>query len=226
MIPLIACYRETTLLTDALVQAWMAAEQIAISRDFAQHWGDAQLVFIPPGKAIPPEAWQCVFFDHSDQADALGYHTLTQANLPILKIFVKDALADGENWNVTADHEVKETIADPFINQSVAAIEDGVAWEYGLEVCDACEDDRWAYPVNGHMMSAFCTPAFFGRGGTALTFPLVPQITVPFELADGGYLPRRQISPVPGSWTQLMARVPGSRMVKRPTSRTLRRFAA
>jgi hypothetical protein len=228
MTPTIAVYTHTGLLPANLIQAWVAAAQVAIDRDFAQHWSGATLRYVQPGGAILPDEWQLVFFDHSDQANALGYHDLNAGGMPIMKVFIQDILADRVNWNVTATHEIYETIVDPLVNRTVAVTgADGVTWEYPMEVCDAPEDDRFAVRVAGHLASNAVTPAWFDPDGEP-PFTIYPcaEINAPLTLASGGYIGRREVSPVAGEWQQVMARVGGPRQIKGPFSRTIRRFDA
>lgn len=223
-IPTIAVYSHTAYVPIALIQQWVAAAQIPLSRDFAPHWGDATLRFAAPGDAIYDHEWQLVFFDHSDQASALGYHETTAAGLPIGKVFLKDCIADHENWNVTASHEVYEMVADPEIDQTVRVTIDGVEWEYAREVCDAPEDDRFAPRIAGHRASNFVLPSWFDPAGVApFTGYACPEITGPFMLASGGYIGRRVVG---GEWQQQFAAQAGPRQVKQPYSRTMRRFNA
>jgi hypothetical protein len=214
----IAFIRETALLTDALVESYVAAQQAQIDGDFAPIWNlPATCVFVPPGQPIPAGAWQIVFKDHSDEAGDLGYHD-DQGN-PIGYVFVADCLSDGVNWTVTASHETLELLADPTITKVV----DASGEEYSWEVCDACEDDRFAYPVNGHHLSDFVLPSWFDPNGqTPYTFR--NAIQQPFGLAEGGYIGVRTLPD--GPWTQRMAMTAGPRQVKRATSRTMRRFGA
>lgn len=221
MIPSIACYTHTAYVPIALLKAWMAAAQMALSRDFAPHWGDATLRFVHPGEAIHVNEWQLIFFDHSDQADALGYHDVTPSGMPLAKVFLKDCIEGHENWNVTALHEVYEMIADPDLSRTVT--HDG--WEYALEVCDAPEDDHFGMRVGGHLASNFVLPSWFDPAGVApFTAYPCPEITAPFMLASGGYIGRRRLPD--GEWQQEMNDRPGTRQVKGPFSRTMRRFAA
>ncbi len=225
-IPTIAIVSYTGLLPIRLINLWLPAAQVALSRDFAPHWSDANLRFAAPGTAIQVDEWVLGFFDHSDQAGALGYHTETAAGLPILKVFMKDCLDDKQNWNCTATHEIYEAIADPYIDQTVKLTDAaGILWEYAREVADAPEDDRFAVRVNGHLASNAVTPAWFDPAGVA-PFTIYPcaEITAPFMLASGGYIGRRQLPG--GEWQQFMARTPGSRQIKAETSRTIRRFNA
>jgi hypothetical protein len=223
-IPVICVYTHTGLLPANLIQAWVAAAQIALTRDFAPHWSNAQLRYVAPGGPIEPDWWQLVFFDHSDQAGALGYHDVTRSGQPLGKVFIQDCLDDKENWNVTSLHETYEMIVDPNINQTVPVTIDGVAWEYSKEVCDAPEDDRFGVRVAGHLASNFVLPSWFDPAGTApFTGYPCPEITAPFMLASGGYAGRRQMPG--GEWQQDFARIAGPRQIKKVSSRTLRRFA-
>lgn len=208
MIPTIAYIRETYALTDVEVAAYVAAQQIQVSRDFAPYWNlDAVCVQVLPGQPIPDGAWRVHLIDHSPQADDLGYHDDT--GIPQAYVAVKDDLADGVAWSVTASHETLEMLGDPEINQTVTV---GTT-EYAREVCDAPEDDRFSYVINGIRMSAFVLPAWFAPGGVApFTFPIVPTIAAPFQLAEGGYIGVRVDG---GQWNQRNAEgAPGRRAVR------------
>lgn len=220
--PTIAVYTVTGYIPAKYIAAATAAVQTALTRDFAPLWGGATLVYVPPGGLIQPDWWQCVFFDHSDQADALGYHELGPNGTPLAKVFARDTIADGVNWNVTFSHEVWEMLVDPRINQTTT----NNGWIYAKEVADAPEDDRYGQRVDGHLISNCVTPAWFDPNGVA-PFTMYPcdAITAPFMLAPGGYIGRRQPN---GEWEQQFAEGSpvSARQNKRPTSRTMRRFKA
>lgn len=215
----IAFVRDTALLTDELVRSYVAAQQIQVTRDFAPLWGvDATCVVVPPGGAVPAGAWQVCFKDHTDQDGALGYHDV--AGNPIAYVFVADDLADGVNWTVTASHETLEMLGDPQITKTV----DVAGFQFCYEVADACEDDSLAYLINGHLMTDFVLPSWFDPAGKA-PYTFRNTIHAPLALAVGGYIGVRQLPN--GQWTQRMAEtVPLARQLKRPTSRTMRRFNA
>lgn len=214
--PTIAFIRDTTCLTDALVQAYVAAQQIQITRDFAPIWNlDATCVFVPPGQPIPAGAWQIWLKDHSDTAGDLGYHD-DQGN-PIGYVFVADCIADGVAWTVTASHETLEMLGDPDITKTVTVGNE----QYAYENCDAVEDDQFSYPINGIHVSDFVAPAWFGEPDPKLAMSFRGNVHAPFELAKGGYIGVRTLPN--GAWTQRMA-MTGPRQVKRATSRTMRRF--
>ena len=217
--PVIAVFTHTGLIPAAYIEACVAATQVALTRDFAPLWSGAQLIYVAPGGTIQPEWWQATFFDHSDQADALGYHDLTSSGQPLAKIFAADCIADHENWNVTFSHEIWEMLADPRIDKTVTY--DG--WEYAQEVADAPEDDRYGQLVNDHLISNAVTPAWFEPNGKP-PFTMYPcdAIAAPFALAYGGYIGRRQLPD--GQWEQQLAAQRGPRQIKGPHSRTTRRF--
>ena len=85
-------------------------------------WGiDAEIISTdtPMDADGPPDItnmWQLIILDDSDQADALGYHELTAAGLPLGKVFAGSDIADGASWQVTASHELLEMLIDPQIN--------------------------------------------------------------------------------------------------------------
>jgi hypothetical protein len=226
-IPTIAVYTHTGLLPANLIEAWVVAAQIALTRDFAPHWSDAKLVYVPPGGTIAPDWWQLVYFDHSDQAGALGYHDVTPAGMPLGKVFIQDCLDDKENWNVTSSHEIHEMIVDPSINLTVTVKgSDGITRQYAKEPDDASEDDHYAPRIGGHLQSNSVTPAWFDPNGKPpYTIYPCPDITAPLMLAPGGYIGWREVAPAAGEWQQQFARIAGPRQVKKPSSRTMRRFA-
>ena len=171
--PMIAFVRQTNCLTDDLVASYVRAQQAQLDQHF-QHWYglNAYCIVSKAGDPIPVDAWEVLLLDNSDEADALGYHDDTGPHgHPRAKVFVKDAIADGLSWTTSASHEVLEMLADPMIDKTVKIQVGPSHFEYAYEVCDAPEDDRYAYPILGHHMSAFVTPAWFDPDGNGqLTF--------------------------------------------------------
>src|SRR5689334_14058674 len=98
----IAVLNASSVITDAEVQATMAALQVQITRDFLPAWGsDAVLGFVPRGEKPPPGLWWLVVLDDADQAGFLGYHDLTPDNLPMGKVFAATTRRYGGLWSVT-----------------------------------------------------------------------------------------------------------------------------
>ncbi|SEM65444.1 hypothetical protein SAMN05192574_101349 [Mucilaginibacter gossypiicola] len=177
-------------LTDQQVQAVVDALQIQVHEHFAPAWGiDAEITFYPKG-ALPSGAWQLIILDNSDQAGALGYHDLTSEGLPLGKVFAGTDLKFGTSWSVTASHELLEMLGDPDINLTVfVENKAGTGVLYAYENCDACEDDSFAYLINGIKVSDFVFPSWFQKFHLPGTqFDYGKHITQPFELLKGGYI--------------------------------------
>jgi len=213
-VPTLVFLRETTLLTDDQVIAYVAAQQVQITRDFAPAWGlDAVCVFAATAYDIPPGAWPIILQDDCPTPEALGVHD--DRGVPYGVIAVRG----DPSWTVTASHETLELLADPTIIRTFVA--DG--FEYAAEVCDAPEDDQFGYEIDGVPMSAFVLLSWFDPAGVApFAFPLSVPISKPLQLLSGGYI---GVRPVGGQWSQRLADGEMSRrQVKGPASRTMRRF--
>jgi hypothetical protein len=188
----ISVINESTVLTDAEVTPVVIALQQQVTNDFRPIWGiDAELKMVPQGTPATPGTWWLVILDDSDQAGALGYHDLTPDGLPIGKVFAASDLKAGTSWSVTASHELLEMLADPNINLTVFVQNaDTAGTLFAYEVCDACEDDRFAYKVNDVMVSDFVYPAWFEsfRAEGSAQFDRGNQIRNPLGLLAGGYI--------------------------------------
>ncbi len=187
----IAFTNQSTVLTDAEVQAAIGPLQTQVSRDFAPVWGvDADLSFVPKSATPPPKSWVIGVFDNSDQAGALGYHDLTENGLPLGKVFAGTDLQYGSSWTVTASHELLEMLGDPDINL-YAVSQNGMELSfYAYEVCDACEADELGYKIDGTLVSDFVYPAWFEgfRQAGSTPFDQEGHVTKPFEILKGGYI--------------------------------------
>lgn len=231
--PTLAVINRSTSVTDAEGARFTTALQVQIDRDFSPIWDQAaNLMFVGLTGTIPRGMWQLLLEDHSSDADALGFHLLTDDGYPIGHVYVKDSKADGLSWTVTGSHEAIELLGDPRIDQvRFEPTGDTTGVLRALELCDAVEDDSFGYDVDLKdglppvKVSAFQTRQWFQPGphppGTHFSFP--PGIvSAPFELADGGYI---GIWECGKGWSQQLAdTAPGARAVKKPTSRTLVRF--
>ena len=231
----ISLINASTVLTDDQVHSALGPLQTQVSRDFAPAWGvDADLDFVPKGTPAPLDHWWLVVLDYSDYAGALGYHDMTPTGQPLGKIFAGTDLQYGNQWTVTASHELLEMLGDPGINLTAMSMtgfrvdQNVVGRLYSYEVCDPCEDDRYAYPIGGVPVSDFVYPAYFESfwkpGSTQFDFQ--KKITAPFQLLPGGYLSVYDMTGGTG-WQQLAAsadeagaRAPaGSRRERRRTPR-------
>lgn len=184
----------------------LAALQSQVSNDFAPEWGaDATLRLITKASDKANGEWLLAILDDSDQADALGYHETSSDGMPLGKVFARSTIQDGLNPTVTVSHELLEMLADPMINRSceVQDTAQGVPSQFfALEVCDACEDDGFAYEIDGIMLSDFVRQHWF-VAGSAAPYDFRGKITQPLQLLKGGYIGELNVS-TPG-WTQIDA---------------------
>lgn len=192
--------------TDAEIAAMMPAMQDQWNNDLATVWGLEKMTLVQAKReddAAKDRRW-LVFLDDSDQAEALAYHDLTAAGLPICKVFVKTIAAAGEPLSVAATHEMVESAVDPWLN---AAYQDPMGNFWAGEVADPVEDKLYAYPgTNGVMVSDWVTPAWFGRQHSSGPLDFKGHLTEPFQIISGGYAQR--FDPRYG-WQQLFAQDAG-----------------
>lgn len=197
----IAVTNASTVVSDADVKAILPALSLQVSRDLASVWSgvEADLVFVSTGAGIPQGAWALCILDDTDQADALGYHDLTMGGQPISKIFAKTDSDYGEDWRVTASHELCEMLCDPEIDQVVTTIYEGKSATTIREVCDAVEGNT--YSIDGVILSDFVTPNFFDSAITSgVKYDFLGALSAPMTIAQGGYMSFKDAA---GNWTQV-----------------------
>lgn len=202
-----AIINASTVVTDeSQVKKVVAALQKQVSRDFAPVWGiDADLRYVPKGGKPKPDEWWLAILDDSDQAGALGYHDVTRQGLPLGKVFAKTDQVYGEQWSVTASHELLEMLADPNINLTVFEEAASGGRMYAYEVCDACEAEAFAYRIDGVLVSDFVYPSWFESfRQQGSQFDHSKKISRPFQLLKGGYIGVYNVVGG-GGWTQLQA---------------------
>jgi hypothetical protein len=195
-IPTIAIVNESTVVTDATLAPIVAALQKQVSNDFAPVWGvDAKVILVPKATKIDPAYWVLAILDDSDQAGALGYHDITAAGMPLGKVFARADIQNGSSLSVTISHELLEILADPFI-QNVVLVEQTRQGAHlhkdlivALEVCDACEDDKYGYQIDGVLVSDFVHPKWFDAFSTpAGKYDQCGYLADPLRLLPGGYI--------------------------------------
>ena len=207
--PTIAIQNSSTVLTDAQVQAAVAALQIQLDRDWQAAWGTtATLVFVSRTQGIPTGAWPIYVLDTSDVSGALGYHDETASGVPYGRIFAKDDITYGYNWTVTLSHELLEMMLDPYVNLTVFRQTTNTAGMlYAYEACDACEADNLGYQINGITVSDFVWPAWFDNTITNTAghrYDQMNHLTAPFQLYSGGYIGVFQVTNGSG-WSSINA---------------------
>lgn len=161
-LPQIDVVNQSTVVSDADAILYVNAVQVQISRDFFPAWGlDCKLTFVPKGGTPNPSHWLMVIADTSDQAGALGYHSLSNTGNPIGFVFAKSDLDSGSSVSVTLSHEVLEMLADADINLIVQL--DSTRF-VAYESADSVEADSDGYQINGVQVSDFVLPSYFSPG--------------------------------------------------------------
>lgn len=141
-------------LADAELVPVVAALRKQVTNDFRPVRGtDAELTLVPKSTLV--------MLDHSDQANALGYHDLRTEGLPIGKVFAACDLKAGTFWTVTASHKLLEmlveVLGEPNINLTVFVENSNTAGTLdAYEVCDACDDDSLGYPIDNILVLFDC----------------------------------------------------------------------
>jgi len=185
----VAVINASSVCADAEIASYLPALQTQVTNHFSPFWGiDAQLTFVPNNSRPPADAWWLVVLDTSDEAGALGYHDLTPAGLPIGKVFAKSDKHYETSVSVTTSHELLEMLGDPGINMTAAVSDDeGNVSFLAFEACDACEDDKYGYDIDGVLVSDFVFPSWFG-GVEATQYDYCAQIKEPRKILPGGYI--------------------------------------
>ncbi len=176
-----------------LAAAHCATLQAFVTDHFAPVWNlPCQLKL----STVPAKnAWNMLYIDTADEADALGYHEFLHG-FPLGKIFVDTTLEDGESVTVTATHELAEMLADPSANASVSGPK---KMQYAFEVCDAVEET--SFRIGNAPVSNFVTPAWFENHAhpSGTKFDYLGLTKKAFQLLPGGYMPVLKN----GQWTQI-----------------------
>jgi hypothetical protein len=181
------------VVSDDDCRALVAALQVQVSRDFAPVWGtDATLEFVPAGGTPRPGTWWLSILDTTDRPGVLGHHDVTPEGLPVGKSFAGTDKQYHHCWTVTASHELLEMLVDPDINLTVYVHpEHGKNLLYAFEVCDACQDDRFSYEIDGVKVCDFVYPAYFQtfRQPGGAQFDHLGKVEKPVpEVLAGGYI--------------------------------------
>lgn len=203
----IAVINDSTVLKDEDIKPVVDALQAQVKEDFAPIWNiDADLVFVPQGGDIPMDAWWLAILDHSNQANASGYHDESPLGFPIGKVFAGDDLRSGASWTNTASHELLEVLADPEIVEcTVEHLPDGKMRLVAREICDPCPEDDQGYKKNGVLVSNFVTRDWFvgwSQNYPGVKYDFLGNISAPFQLLKDGYIGIMEIKEG-AIWTQI-----------------------
>ncbi len=175
-----------------------AALQKQATRDLGPLWNiQATVDAFELLKDVPPGYWPIIVRDKIDDDSALGYHTDRYRQPFALVRF-------DEGWALTSSHEMCEMLVDPFGSRMVASGSikaDQGRVEYLVEVSDPCEDDKYAYSVNGILLSDFYTPEYFDPvTSSAVRYSYTGAIHAPKQVLKNGYL--SWLDPETGKWWQ------------------------
>jgi len=202
----VAVVNESTVLSDAEVEAALPALQHQANYHFALHYHTgARLHFFPKGSTVPGTMAKIVVADDTDQADALGYHDADEDS-PEAIIFAGTDIHYGLSWTVTFSHELLELLADPWVNGLFQVTDTQL---YAAEVCDAVEADEDGYVVKLRThapvaVSNFVLPAWFRPGFQADRYDWRGLTEAPLEIRPGGYMSLLDLKV--GGWTAIYNR--------------------
>lgn len=179
-----------------------AALQIQATRDFTPiHHIAATVTAYPDVKSVPDRYWTMTIEDLLDQPGAAGYHA-DENGQPYARIQTGQTLND---TCLTASHEFIEMIVDPFGNEMVQGDPPKGQEKLGRcmylkEACDPPEDSRFAYQINGLLVSDFLTPDFYAPSSVKkVKGSFTGAITTPRTILRGGYI---SFIAADGKWRQ------------------------
>lgn len=192
-----------------LVQSAAIALNIQVTRDLPQFWPmSATVVYLSNPKKIPAGVWPIQLVKELPPGEG-GFHT-NKHKQPYSKVIAR---AGDNTWTIDASHETLEMLVDPWGNriQSSVAIEivgrkiDDGTGQYGylVEACDPCEDNSYAYTINGIAVSDFITPHFYDPIATPGTrYSFGGNITAPRQILPGGYI--SFVDTIKDEWEQIL----------------------
>ncbi len=192
-----------------LVHSAAIALNLQVTRDLPQFWPvSATVTYLPNPDKIPAGIWP-VQLVKTLPPDEGGFHS-DKHKQPYAKVIASKA---DPSWTIDASHEILEMLVDPYGNrmQSSVAIEivrgkiqDGTGqYGYLVEACDPCEDNSFAYTINGVAVSDFITPHFYDPMVTSGTrYSFTGAIKGPRQILPGGYI--SWVNTEIDEWQQLM----------------------
>jgi len=172
------------------------ALQTQLDRDFTPVWGiRGTIVALKKGEVVPNGAWPIYIVDNPK--GGLGIH-LDQGHKPYAQV------EEGQDWSITASHELLEMLVDPYGHKLVQAPDitpnsDGHLVNYLVEVGDPCE--VFSYTINGVSVSDFVTPEYYNEAaaqGTEVDF--LQRLSKAYEVPAGCYI--SWIDPQDRHWHQ------------------------
>jgi hypothetical protein len=185
------------------------ALNVQMTRDLPQFWNiNASVSYRPDPTSIPQGMWP-VQLVKTLPPDEGGFH-MTKHNQPYAKVMVTP---ESDEWTIDASHETIEMLVDPYGNRLQTSNAIDVAngnikdangkYEYLVEACDPCEANKYAYAIDGTMVSDFITPNFYDPDATSnARYSFTGVIKRPREILPGGYI--SWVDPVTADMKQIL----------------------
>jgi hypothetical protein len=182
----LALVADTEKITPSDLTKVAAALQKQATRDFGPLWDtQANVSGFAKLEDVPTDYWPVIVSDDINTPGAAGVHE-DKNGQPFALVQFDDA------WSLTASHETLEMLADPFGNRVVAGKSPKHSQgrvNFLVEVCDPCEDQQFAYTVNGVTVSDFYTPHFFDPvSESSVRYSYTGALKGPRKILRGGYL--------------------------------------
>src|SRR6516165_1337446 len=182
----LALVADTEKITPSQLTTVAAALQKQATRDFGALWDiEVNVSGFAKLEDIPTDYWPVIVRDDIKTPGAAGVHE-DKNGQPFALVQFSDA------WSLTASHETLEMLADPFGNRLVAGKSPKAGQgrvNFLVEVCDPCEDQQFAYTVNGVTVSDFYTPHFFDPVAESnVRYSYTGALKGPRTILQGGYL--------------------------------------
>jgi hypothetical protein len=201
----VALVSDTSLISFSSISRLSAALQKQAVRDLGPVWGvSATVDGFERLEDVPIGYWPIIVRDDIQAPGAAGFHTDDNGQPFSL-------VQASPGWPLTASHECLEMLVDPFGNRTVAGAPPPQATGtvaqlervvYLVEVCDPCESDTFAYPVNWIRLSDFITPHYYDPDGdTGVSYSLRGSIQGPHTVLQGGYVSFGD--PITNEWFQI-----------------------
>jgi len=173
-----------------------AALQKQVIRDVAPFWGIAATVDAFPRLEDVPVGYFPIIVSLCELGPEAGVYLDGNGN-PYAQIEL------WPSWSLDASRACIEMLVNPPGNRSVSGSSprsDQGPVDFLVEACAPCAGPRYAYAVNDVIVSDFCTPAFFGRTGTAQNerYSFTAAVDMPFEVLQGGHM--TWYDPASNSW--------------------------
>jgi hypothetical protein len=185
----LAVINESTAITQADVAKAVQACADQLKMDVAPAWNmiPPPIVIFEDKEEIPDDADILTILDKSDRSGHVGYHRVTPAGRPYLRVFVHPILIHGGELltgslsvSTVMSHEICEWFVDRFLNLWV----DGPDGQYALEICDPVAEDT--YEIDGVSVSNFVYRLFFvSQAPLTGQFDHLSRVKAPFTARPG-----------------------------------------